>query len=142
MKKVVLILATIVLASCGSSSIKKTDSKPLYEVLTQQTDGGANIRFFEILSEPNEIAMLQNDDKLKNKIKPDDIKTSNFIVFNMGEKTAEGYKINIESAVETEKNIIITVKEITPESNTIGTQEVKMPYCIVKINSKKDIIIK
>lgn len=142
MKKVVLLIVTIVLASCGSSSIKKTDNKPLYEVLTQQTDGGANIRFFEILSEPNEIAMLQNDDKLKNKIKPDDIKTSNFIVFNMGEKTAEGYKINIESAVETDKNIIITIKEITPEANTTGTQEVKMPYCIVKINSKKDIIIK
>ena len=135
-------MMTLVLVSCGSSSVKKTEIKPLYEVLTIQDDGGANIRFFEILSESNEIAMLQNDDKLKNKLKPDDIKTSNFIVFNMGEKTADGYKINIESAVETDKNIIITIKEITPESNTIGTQEVKMPYCIVKINSKKEIIIK
>ena len=142
MKKAVFLIVTIVLTSCGSSSMKKTESNSLYEVLTEQADGGANIRFFEILSEPNEIAMLQNDDKLKNKIKPDDIKTSNFIVFNMGEKTAEGYKINIESAVETEKNIIITIKEIGPESNMVVTQEVTMPYCIVKINSKKEIIIK
>ena len=135
-------MMTLVLVSCGSSSVKTSEIKPLYEILTIQDDGGANIRFFEILSESNEIAMLQNDEKLKNKLKPDDIKTSNFIVFNMGEKTAEGYKINIESAVETDKNIIITIKEITPESNTIGTQEIKMPYCIVKINSKKEIIIK
>ena len=135
-------MMTLVLVSCGSSSVKTSEIKPLYEILTIQDDGGANIRFFEILSESNEIAMLQNDDKLKNKIKPDDIKTSNFIVFNMGEKTAEGYKINIESAVETDKNIIITIKEITPESNIISSQEVKMPYCIVKINSKKEIIIK
>jgi len=142
MKKAVLIIVTIVLASCGSSSIKKSESKPLYEVLTQQADGGASIRFFEILSEPNEIAMLQNDDKLKNKIKTDDIKTSNFIILNMGEKTTGGNKINIESAVETDKNIIITIKEITPESNTISTQEITTPYCVVKINSKKAIIIK
>jgi len=37
-------------------------------VLTQQAHGGANIRFFEILSEPNEIKMFQNDEDLKNKI--------------------------------------------------------------------------
>ena len=141
MKKAVLLVLVLFLVSCGSSSIKKSESKTLYEVLTEQADGGANIRFFEILSEPNEIAMLQNDEKLKNKIKLDDIKTANFIVFNMGEKTTGGHKINIESAVETDKNIIITIKEITPESNTVITQEVTMPYCIVKINSKKEIII-
>ncbi|WP_396185953.1 protease complex subunit PrcB family protein [Flavobacterium sp.] len=142
MKKTVLLIVTIVLTSCGSSSMKKTESNSLYEVLTEQADGGANIRFFEILSEPNEIAMLQNDEKLINKIKTGDIKTASFIVFNMGEKTAGGHKISIESAVETDKNIIITIKEITPESNPLIIQEITMPYCIVKVNSKKEIIIK
>ena len=142
MKKAVLLVLVLFLVSCGSSSIKKSESKTLYEVLTEQADGGANIRFFEILSEPNEIAMLQNDEKLKNKIKLDDIKSANFIVFNMGEKTTGGHKISIESAVETDSNIIITIKEITPKSSTEDTQEVTMPYCIVKVNSKKEIIIK
>jgi hypothetical protein len=142
MRKMSFILIAIVLTSCGSSSIKKTESKYLYEVLTEQTDGGANIRFFEILSEPNEIAMLQNDEKLKNKVKADDVKTANFIVFNMGEKTAAGYRISIENAVETDKNIIITVKEIVPKSGAVVTNEVTMPYCIVKVNSKKEIVIK
>ncbi len=141
MKKGVLIFLTLILASC-SSSIKPTENRPLHEVLTQQSDGGANIRFFEILSEPNEIAMLQNDDKLKNKIHPNDIQTSNFIVLNMGEKATGGYKIGIESVVETEKNIIITIKETIPESTAMVSQVITYPYCIVKINSKKDIIIK
>jgi hypothetical protein len=141
MKKVVLTLLTLVLVSC-STTIKQTSNKPLFEVLTQQSDGGASIRFFEILSEPNEIAMLQNDDKLKNKIHPNDIQTSNFIVLNMGEKTTGGYQIGIESAVETDKNIILTIKETLPEPNAMVSQVVTYPYCIVKINSKKEIIIK
>lgn len=141
MKKSVLLLLTLVLFSC-SSTVKNLGSKPLFEVLIQQADGGANIRFFEILSEPNEIAMLQNDDKLKNKIHPNDIQTSNFIVLNMGEKTTAGYKIGVESAVETDKNIILIIKETAPEPNAMVSQVFTYPYCIVRINSKKEIIIK
>ncbi len=141
MKKVVLLLLVLVLFSC-SSNVKNTGTKPLFEVLTQQPDGGANIRFFEILSESNEIAMLQNDEKLKNKIHPNDVQTSNFVVLNMGEKTTAGYKINVESVTETDKNIIITVKETVPEPNAVVSQVITYPYCIVKINSKKEIIIK
>ena len=142
MKKAVLFVLTLILVSCGASSSKKSVSNSLFEVLTQQTDGGASIRFFEILSEENEIAMLQNDEKLKDKIKPSDIQTSNFVVLNMGEKTSEGYKIGIESVVETDKNIIITIKETAPKSGSMITQEITSPYCVVRINSKKEIIIK
>jgi hypothetical protein len=142
MKKVFFTLVLIsILFSC-TPTIKKIESRPLFEVLTQRDNGGASIRFFEILSEPNEIIMLQNDLKLKNKISPMDTQTSNFIVMNMGEKTTGGFKIEIESVVETDKNIIVTTKEITPESSKISTQEITTPYCVVKINSKKEIIIK
>ena len=115
---------------------------PLFEVLTQQSDGGASIRFFEILSEPNEIRMLQNDENLKNKISPNDIQNSNFIVLNMGEKTTGGYKIGVDTVMETDKNIIITVKETIPEPGGMVTQAFTNPFCVVKINSKKEIIIK
>lgn len=142
MKKAVLFILALILVSCGASSSKTAGTNVLYEVLTQQTDGGASIRFFEILSEENEIVMLQNDEKLKEKIKTNDIQTSNFIVLNMGEKTSGGYKIGIESVVETDKNIIITIKETSPQSGSMVTQEITTPYCVVKINSKKEIIIK
>ncbi|MFV8325815.1 protease complex subunit PrcB family protein [Flavobacterium sp. ZS1P14] len=142
MKKIPVLFVALLLVSCGASSIKSSDKKPLFEVLTQQSDGGASIRFFEILSEPNEIKMLQNDENLKNKISPNDVQNSNFIVLNMGEKTSGGYKIGIDTAVETDKNIIITVKETLPEPGSIVTQAFTNPFCVVKINSKKEIIIK
>jgi hypothetical protein len=142
MKKIPALFVVLLLVSCGASSIKSTDKKPLFEVLTQQSDGGASIRFFEILSEPNEIKMLQNDENLKNKISPNDIQNSNFIVLNMGEKTSGGYKIGIDTVVETDKNIIITVKETIPAPGGMVTQAFTNPFCVVKINSKKEIIIK
>ena len=142
MKKVILSVLTLALASCGATSSKSSDENKLYEVLTQQTNGGASIRFFEILSEPNEIKMLQNDENLKNKISSDDVKNANFIVLNMGEKTTGGYAIGIQNVVETDKNIIITVKEINPEPGSMVTQAFTAPFCVVKINSKKEIIIK
>lgn len=142
MKKLPLLFLGILLVSCGASTTTGTDKRPLFEVLTQQTDGGASIRFFEILSEPNEIRMLQNDENLKDKISPNDIQTSNFIVLNMGEKTSGGYSIGIDTAVETDNNIIVTVKETNPEPGGMVTQAFTNPFCVVKINSKKEIIIK
>lgn len=142
MKKTVLLILTLILVSCGASTSKKSGANSLYEVLTEQSDGGANIRFYEILSEENEIKMLQNDEKLKDKIKINDIQTSNFIVLNMGEKTSGGYKISIESIVETDKNIVISIKETSPGSGSMVTQEITTPYSVIKINSKKEIIIK
>jgi hypothetical protein len=142
MKKISLSLLILLLVSCGTSAPINSEREALYEVLTQQTNGGANIRFFEILTEPNEIRMLQNDKKLKNKISPADVQKSNFVILNMGEKNTGGYSIAIESAVETEKNIIITVKESSPEPESMVSQGFTYPFCVVKINSTKEIIIK
>ena len=142
MKKIVLSLVALALVSCGATATKNSEKNSLYEVLTQQTNGGASIRFFEILSEPNQIAMLQNDENLKNKINPNDIQTSNFLVLNMGEKTTGGYSIGIDTVVETDKNIVITIKETSPEPGSMVTQAFTNPFCVVKINSKKDIIFK
>ena len=61
---------------------------------------------------------------------------------NSGEKKAEGYKFELERAVETNKNIIITVKEIVPKTNKNYLPAYKNSYCEIKINSKKEIIIK
>ncbi len=142
MKKIIVSLVAVALVSCGATVTKSSDKSSLYEVLTQQTNGGASIRFFEILSEPNEIAMLQNDENLKNKISQNDIQTSNFIVLNMGEKTSGGYSIGIDTVVETDKNIVITIKETSPEPGSMVTQAFTNPFCVVKINSKKEIIFK
>ncbi|MDI5888389.1 protease complex subunit PrcB family protein [Flavobacterium yafengii] len=142
MKKIIVSLVAVALVSCGATVTKSSDKSSLYEVLTQQTNGGASIRFFEILSEPNEIAMLQNDENLKNKISSNDVQTANFIVLNMGEKTSGGYSIGIDSVIETDKNIVITIKETNPKPGSMVTQAFTNPFCVVKINSKKEIIFK
>ena len=137
MKNVILSLFAISLVSCSSASIKTVETNKLYEVLSQESYRGASIRFFEILSLPEEIKMLQQDENLKNKISPTDIQKSNFIILNMGEKTSGGYSIGIDNVVETEKNIVVTVKENVPATGSMVTQALTNPFCVVKINSKK-----
>nr|WP_315246139.1 protease complex subunit PrcB family protein [uncultured Flavobacterium sp.] len=141
MKKVISVLAVFVLISCGAKKTSESNV-PLYEVLTQQSDGGGNIKFFEILSEPNEILMLQNDPLLKSKMKQDDINNSNYVILNMGEKSSGGYSIGVEKVEETEKNIIITVKENAPAKDAMVIQVISYPYTVVKVHSKKEIIVK
>ena len=135
---------TLVFLTLGSCSAKKTTSgtKPLYEVLTQQENGGGNIRFYEILSEEKEIIMLQGDENLKGKIDSADLKSANFIILNMGEKTHGGYSIGIDKVEETPDKIIVTVKETSAEPGSMVTQAITYPYAVVKINSKKPIEIK
>ena len=141
MKKIVLLLAVVlVLFSC--STTQKVSTNKLYEVLLQQNDGGANINFYEILSEPKEIKMLLNDEKLKGKINANDVQQSNFVVLNMGEKPTGGYSITVDSMAETDKEIVIQVKEIKPEPGAMLIQQITYPYTVVKINSKKAIVVK
>ena len=142
MKKISLLLLSLVLFSCVVSKSKGIN-KPLFEVITQQPDGGGNIHFFEIVSTSQEFRMLQGDDKLKGKINPNDINESNFLILNMGEKLVKGCTIDIEDVQETEKSIIISIKENEPKANIDNTSaEYVYPYSIVKINSKKEIILK
>lgn len=142
MKKVMLIVVVLVLASCGAKKTADSGSGKLYEVLTVQSDGGGNIKFFEILTEPNEIKMLENDPLLAGKLKQGDISQSNYVILNMGEKNTGGYSIGVEKVEETDKNIIITVKEHSPAPDAMVMQVITYPYTVVRVHSKKEIIIK
>lgn len=139
MKKVISILAIFVLISCGAK--KTTSATGLYEVLTTQSDGGGNIKFFEILTEPNEIKMLENDPLLASKVKNSDTNTSNYVILNMGEKNTSGYSIEVVKVEETDKNVVITVKENSPSPDAMTMQVISYPYTVVKVNSKKPILI-
>lgn len=134
-----IIAACLVLFSCSTQ--KATDEKPpLYEILKQDEQGGATFRFFEIITEQKEFKMLLNDPDLKKKINPSDINTSNFLLLNMGEKNTGGYSFSVENIEETENDIIITIRENAPKG--MATMAMTYPISIVKINSKKNIILK
>lgn len=142
MKKSILsVFMVLVLFSC-KTAMKAPEQKNLYEVLLQQNDGGGNINFYEILSEPNEIKMLLNDEKLKGKISAADVQKSNFVILNMGQKPTGGYGITVDNVEETDKEIIVKIKELKPEPGAMLMQVITYPYTVVKINSKKQIVVK
>lgn len=135
------LVLVLVLFSC-KTVMKVPENKPLYEVLLQQSNGGGNINFYEILTESKEIKMLLNDEQLAGKINANDVLQSNFVILNMGEKPTGGYAITVDSVTETDKNIIVKVKQISPEPGAMLMQSITYPYAVVKINSKKEIVIK
>ena len=141
MKKIIPFVLVALLYAC--SSTKNTANQPLYEVLTVNNDGGANIKFYEILTEPKEIMMLLGDETLQKKIKSTDTTKSSFVILNAG-PTKETYnRIKIERVVETPTQIEITVKDTQKNTDiNLSDENTVYPYTIVKVNSKKPIVIK
>jgi len=137
--KILLAVVAGLFVSCSTTKTS-TAKKPLYEVLTQQQNGGSNIQFYEIVSDQKEIGMLLGDEHLSGKVKAADIQTSNFVILNLGEKSTGGFGIGVEKVEELPDKIVVTVKEIKPEGEMV-TQALTYPYAVIKINSKKPIEI-
>ena len=66
MKKLIFLFSLTLIISCATKKVATVSS--LYEILTEQKDGGASIQFYEMITEEKEINMLLNDENLKNKI--------------------------------------------------------------------------
>jgi hypothetical protein len=117
--------------------------RPLYEVLTVNNDGGANIKFYEILTEEKEIKMLLGDETLGKLIKPKDIQQSSFLVLNAG-PTKESYnRIKIEKIIDTPTQVEVYLKDTQKNLDPVDIDDMtKYPYSVVKINTKKTIVVK
>lgn len=141
MKKYLSIIAVVLLYSC--SSTKNVADRPLYEVLTVNNDGGANIKFYEILTEEKEIKMLLGDETLGKLIKPKDIQQSSFLVLNAG-PTKESYnRIKIEKIIDTPTQVEVYLKDTQKNLDPVDIDDMtKYPYSVVKINTKKTIVVK
>lgn len=131
----------MLLYSC--SSTKNTVEKPLYEVLVVNNDGGANIKFYEILTEAKEINMLLGDETLGKLIKAKDVATSSYLVLNTG-PTKESYnRMKIEKVIDAPEQIEVYLKDTQKNLDVTQIDDMtKYPYTVVKINSKKKIVIK
>ena len=141
MKKLISIFIIVLLYSCSSN--KKAATKPLYEVLLINNDGGANIKFYEVLTEPKEIKMLLGDQILRKKIKSSDITESNFVILNTGPTLETSNRVVIEKVIETPTQIEVYIKDNQKNIDALQTDDDTLyPYSVVKINSKKPIVIK
>jgi len=140
-KKIISILLVALLYSC--SSTKNIEKKPLYEVLLVNNDGGANIKFYEVLTEPKEIKMLLGDETLGKKIDSNVINNSSFVILNSGPTLENNNKVSIEKVIETPEQIEVYVKDSQKNIDAVQTDDDTLyPYTVVKINSKKPIVIK
>lgn len=141
MRKFLSLVLIIILFSCSTN--KNTASKVLYEVLVVNNDGGANIKFYEVLTESKEIKMLLGDETLAKLIKPKDINESSFLILNTG-PTKEPYnRMKIEKVVETDSQIEVYLKDTQKNLEATAIDDTtKYPYTVLKINSKKPIVIK
>ena len=141
MKKIIYILVIALLYSC--SSTKNGASKPLYEVLMVNNDGGANIKFYEVLTEPKEIKMLLGDETLRKRINSNDVTNSSFVILNSGPTLEKYNKVTIEKVIETPTQIEVYIKDNQKNIDAVQTDnDTLYPYTVVKINSKKPIVIK
>lgn len=139
MKKGIVTICLMMLC-IACTTTKQVETMPLYEILKQSEQGGADFQFYEIITDKKEFKMILNDPDLRKKVKQDDILTANFILLNMGQKSSGGYYFSVENIEETSENIIVTIKENA--SKGMVTTVMTNPMCILKINSKKNIIIK
>lgn len=142
MKKIAILISSIFIVACSTQKSGSNDAHPLYEVLLQSDQDGAEIQFYEILSEAKEIKMLLSDPDLRKKIHDTDINTANFVILNMGEKSSSGYQIGVDTVIEEADKIILKVKETKPAEGAMTASVMTYPYAVVKINSKKKIEIK
>ena len=139
--KLQLLLLCLTIVACSTQ--KGNGKHPLYDTLWSSNEGGASIKFYEILSEPKEIKMLLNDPLLNKKIKEEDIEKCNFIILNMGSLPKGNYSIQVNKVVENPNDITVYISETIPQPlNKEDELENVAPYTIVKINSKKNILIK
>ena len=141
MKKIISTLVIALLYACSSTT--NIANKPLYEVLLVNNDGGSSIKFYEIFTESKEIKMLLGDETLRKKINADDITTSNFVIFNAGPTLEINNKVTIENVIETPTQIEVYIKDVQKNIDAVQTDdETLYPYTVIKINSKKPIVIK
>ncbi len=110
-----------------------------FEIIFQDAYAGGNFEFYEFITEPDEFQMLLKDKRFKKNLSPEDIKKSNFVLLNMGEKNTGGYEISVKNVKLTKDKVLVYIDKKQPKGGENVTMAMTYPFCLVKINSKKPI---
>lgn len=135
MKKIICFLFIIHLVSCSSNK-KLVVAEPLFKIIKSNEGQGGSFKFYETITENNEFSMLVNDPDLKAILQPNDIKTANYALINLGNKPDSGYTIKVFLESETTDKIVLKIIEVLP---TLANSEPSSPLFIIKVNSKKNL---
>lgn len=138
MKKIILLLFTIIFCAC--SSVKPPESSfTSYDILYSREQDGATFQFYEIITEESEFQMLLKDPIISPYLNKSDIQTCNFILVNLGEKSSGGWTIKVEKVKIVKDKVEVIIKEIPPKG--IATTVMTTPNFVLRIKSKKPIEI-
>ncbi|WP_300564579.1 protease complex subunit PrcB family protein [Flavobacterium sp.] len=137
-------LSLLFLFACGGipkEGLQGKDVSDQFEIIYQSNFNGVSEKSYHIIQNSEDYKaffILMKEDKVPEV----DFNKSNVLVLNMGEKNSGGYNVLPEKMIDDGKKLIMTIKEISPDKDQMVTMGMTSPVCIVKINSKKEILIK
>lgn len=144
MKKVVCYLSVIFLFSCAGKNIKNAQansSSNSFEIIYQNSNSSIPKKSYRVIRNVEDFRAFFISMK-EEKIPNIDFSNSNVLLLNMGKKNTGGYSVVPEKIIEDNGKLIMMIKETYPKKGDMVTMAVTNPVCIVKINSKKEILIK
>ncbi|OFY88983.1 MAG: hypothetical protein A3K10_17795 [Bacteroidetes bacterium RIFCSPLOWO2_12_FULL_31_6] len=151
MKHIFFLLLTTLLFSCKtnqtiSTVVAEPQIIPFVE-LSVGLNGDFSEKINKIITNQNEYNAAWNAafSRFSDQPKPAKIDFENQLILlvTMGEKNSGGYSIKIDSIVENEKTIVVTILETSPGKSCITTSMMTYPYQMVELkNSTKEVIFK
>lgn len=132
------------LFSCGGTPKEGFQDKNVsdeFEIIYQSEFSGVPIKSYRVIRNIEDFRAFFISIK-EDKVPKIDFLKANVLVLNMGKKSTGGYNVFPEKLIDDGNKLIMVLKEIYPKEGEMVTMAFTSPICIVKINSKKDIIIK
>lgn len=137
-------LSLLFLLGCGSTpkeGFQNKDASKEFEILYQSPINGAPVKSYRVVRNIEDYRAFFISIKEDN-IPEIDFKKANVLILNMGQKNTGGYNVAPEKMIDDGKKLIMILKETYPKKGDMVTMSLTSPVCIVKINSKKDIVIR
>ncbi|TGD59448.1 protease complex subunit PrcB family protein [Flavobacterium humi] len=144
MKKIGYYLLFLGVMACGSGASNTSETKKspnAFEVIYKSTYNGLPQKKYYVIDNNEDLKVLFSQMK-EDQVPAIDFKDSNVVVLNMGQKNTGGYDVYPEKILDEGNTIVLTIKEVSPGPGDMVTTALTNPVCVVKVNSKKEIIIK
>lgn len=145
MRKLFIVPMIAMLFSCNCKKAvaeeNSTSNQALFEVLNESQYQGREEEAFVVIKDQSSLNALYQSINNENVPKIDFNKQRVAAVF-LGQRNSGGYAIKVKDVIENKEKIQVQVERIEPKSGESVTMAITNPYCIVKINSVKEIVFK
>lgn len=124
--------------SYGSSTPPEGD-KLYFQTVAQRAMSGINTKEDHVVTDDKQWsslwAKIHSDESMVPNMPQIDFSTGTLLAVFMGEKNTGGFGIEIKEVIDTGKQIVALVEEITPQEGGMVTMAFTSPYHIVKVEN-------